>query len=154
MPNFDENEPLEIVKPVITNPVKVRTTRTVPEVGQNDLAEFAQRLLGKPLESDMQRALTLAERQHADFAAVTHRLIDILAEAAPSMPAVAAALTALPVSGSPIATDAGNKPAAQKPAGAEPKPATTPADPRKAASAPADPAADNVARERPKRRRF
>lgn len=81
MSNFDENEPLEIVQPVITEPAKVRRARTVPEVGQNELAEFAQRLLGRPLETDMQRAFSLIERMHRDNIAVQHRLIDGFAAA-------------------------------------------------------------------------
>lgn len=136
---------------------------TPPEAAQQELANFAKRFFGEPLETDTQRLIKALEKANDALAAIANSALNAPQSAAPDAFAdVDAGITGAP-------KPERSKPADDRvdarlsrlekfieslPAAANGKPATTPADPRKAATAPADPAADYVARERPKRRRF
>lgn len=120
---------------------------TPPEAAQQELANFAKRFFGEPLETDTQRAIKALEKANEALAAIASDAFrGLQAGPAGDKPAPKPARSNPDDDQTDARISRLEKFIESLPAAANGKPAT--------ATQPADPAAGDVARERPKRRRF
>ena len=72
------NDPTGTARAVIVEPGKSIRSSATPNIAPADMAEFAQRLFGQPLESDMQRLIKTVDNAIKSLAASNQRLLDVV----------------------------------------------------------------------------